>query len=138
MSASLVIYFTTIYMYIHFETRGVALWLWAKIVQLRLDNIKRENSRHHVRFQKNRLLPTGGTHGNFYRHPERWGGRDQLVPVDLTVVDSLIEKHMPPRLFQFGTDEMVALCESLYAGIGSPEVSAVNGWAVFTAMIGQL
>jgi hypothetical protein len=58
--------------------------------------------------------------------------------VDLTVVDSLIEKHMIPGLFQFGTDEMVALCESLYAGIGSPEVSAVNGWAVFTAMISQL
>ncbi|KAJ7082929.1 hypothetical protein B0H15DRAFT_803055 [Mycena belliarum] len=28
--------------------QGVALWLWAKIVQLRLDNIKRENARHHV------------------------------------------------------------------------------------------
>ncbi|KAJ7185212.1 hypothetical protein C8R46DRAFT_881931, partial [Mycena filopes] len=117
---------------------GVALWLWAKITQLRLNAIKRENSRHHVRFQRNKLLPTGGRHGDFYSKPEKWGGKDQLIPVDLAVIDRLIEKYTPPRLFQFGTDEMVSLCEGLYEEVGSPEVSAVNGWAVFTAMIGKL
>ncbi|KAJ7163849.1 hypothetical protein C8R43DRAFT_879192 [Mycena crocata] len=118
--------------------QGVALWLWAKITQLRLDNIKRENSRHHVRFQRNKLLPTGGKHGDFYKNPEKWGGRDQLVPVDVAVIDYLIETYTPPRLFQFGTDEMVSLCEVLFSAVGTPEVSAVNGWAVFTAMIAQL
>ncbi|KAJ7863354.1 hypothetical protein B0H14DRAFT_3444217 [Mycena olivaceomarginata] len=118
--------------------QGVSLWLWEKIVQLCLDDIRRENSRHRVRFQRNKLLPTGGTHGEFYKHPERWGGRDQLVPVDVAVVDRLIEMHTPPRLFQFGTDEMVALCEGLYSSIGCPDVSAINGWDVFKAMINQL
>ncbi|KAJ7439477.1 hypothetical protein FB451DRAFT_1301899 [Mycena latifolia] len=118
--------------------KGVALWLWAKIVQLRLDNIKRENARHHVRYQRGKLLPTGGRIGEFYSHPEKWGGRDQLVPVDIAVVDRLIEQYTPPDLFQFGTDEMVALCEDLYKAVGSLDVSSVNGWAVFTAMIGQL
>ncbi|KAJ7182577.1 hypothetical protein C8R43DRAFT_868246 [Mycena crocata] len=117
---------------------GVALWLWAKITQLRLDQIQRENNRHFVCKQKNSLLPTGGRHSDFYAHPEKWGGTDQLIPVDVTVIDTLIEKYTPPKLFQFGSDEMVALCEALYEAVGSPEVSAVNGWMVFTAMIGQL
>ncbi|KAJ6470227.1 hypothetical protein C8R47DRAFT_988782, partial [Mycena vitilis] len=118
--------------------KGVALWLWAKVTQSRLDGIRRENFRHHVRKQKGKLLPTGGRIGEFYTRPDKWGGRDQLVSVDLTVIDALIEEHSPPRLFQFGTDEMVDLCKGLYKAIGSPEVSARNGWAVFTAMIGQL
>jgi hypothetical protein len=58
--------------------------------------------------------------------------------VDLPVVDYLIEKYTPPRLFQFGTDEMVNLCEGLYEAVGKPDVSAVNGWAICTAMISQL
>ncbi|KAJ6596489.1 hypothetical protein B0H10DRAFT_1828332, partial [Mycena sp. CBHHK59/15] len=117
---------------------GVALWLWVKITQLRLDKIQRENNRHFVRKQKGKLLPTGGRHGDFYVHPEKWGATDQLIPVDIAVIDRLIEKYTPPDLFQFGTDEMVELCEGLYKDVGSPEVSSVKGWAVFTAMINKL
>ena len=58
--------------------------------------------------------------------------------LSIAVIDRLIEKYTPPDLFQFGTDEMVELCEGLYKDVGSPEVSSVNGWPVLTAMINKL
>ncbi|KAJ7204892.1 hypothetical protein C8J57DRAFT_1541993 [Mycena rebaudengoi] len=105
------------------NVKGVALWLWAKITKLRLDKIQGENNRHFVRKQKGKLLPTGGCHGDFYVHPEKWGATDQLIPVNIAVIDRLTEKYTPPDLFQFGTDEMVELCEGLYKDVGSPEVT---------------
>ncbi|KAJ6536668.1 hypothetical protein B0H10DRAFT_2181829 [Mycena sp. CBHHK59/15] len=117
---------------------GVSLWLWAKITQQRLDQIMDENRCHKVRKQRNSLLPTGSRTGDFYKHLERWGGHDQLIPVDPLVIDDLIERHTLPGLLQFGTDEMVDLCKRLYRTVGSPAISAKNGWVVFSAMISQL
>ncbi|CAK5270489.1 unnamed protein product [Mycena citricolor] len=119
---------------------GVCLWLWGRIVQLRLDKIQYENGIHRVRKQASRLLPTGGRIIDFYEHPERYGGDMQLISIDdihLPLIDHLIEEHSPAEKLQFGSNDMVVLCEAIFAGIGSPDVSALNGWAVFSHMIAK-
>lgn len=115
--------------------RGVAWWLWAKIVQNCLDDILEENRLHRVRKQKKSLLPTGGHHINFYTRPEDWAGSNQLIDISSNDVDRLLAEYDHPELFQFGSNEMVALCERLFTAVGNPVVSATNVWAVFTAMI---
>ncbi|KAF7293193.1 hypothetical protein HMN09_01197300 [Mycena chlorophos] len=113
-----------------------ARWVWAKAVQHRLDKHVRENGRHHIRTQKKSRLPTGGRIKDFYEHPDRYGGRAQLIQVDLGLVDRLIEEHTPSDLFQFAsTPEMELVCGLTYAAIGSPEISSLNAWPVFTAMV---
>ncbi|KAF7293373.1 hypothetical protein MIND_01114100 [Mycena indigotica] len=117
----------------------IAVFVWGMAVQRRLDEYKRENALHRVRKQKNVLLPTGGRHKDFYEHPERWGGKDQLIPVDMAIVNKLIEEHTPPDLYQFTSNAaMEALCQALYSAVQQPEVSSRNAWAVFTAMVNAL
>lgn len=113
------------------------MWLWAKVVQNRLDQIVQENHLHRVRKQTKSLLPTGGRHINFFKRPEDWGGRNQLIKIPSDDIDKLLAEYDHPELFQFGTDGMVALCERLFAAVGSPTMSANNGWIVFSDMIAK-
>jgi hypothetical protein len=108
------------------------------ITQNRLDVILHENQCHKIRKQKGSLLPTGGRVKDFYTKPHKWHGKDQLIEVPVDVIDRLIIEHTPPGLFQFGTDAMVNLAQGLFETVGSPDVGANNGWAVFTAMMAHL
>ncbi|KAJ7061419.1 hypothetical protein C8F01DRAFT_1369564 [Mycena amicta] len=121
------------------HNQDFAVYVWGKAVQHRLDEHKRENDYHRVRRQKNSCLPTGGRHKDFYEQPHKWGGIDQLIPVDMQLVDRLIDEHTPADLFQFASSAMMeAVCEVAYNTIGAPEVSSHNAWHVFAAMINSL
>ncbi len=113
----------------------MARWLWAQIVQLRLDKILAESQTHRVRKQPGRLLPTGGRRRDFYTRPEDWGGENLLISVPVEDIDNLLEEFDKPELLQFGSDSMVNLCESIYRAVGSPKLEAKSGWIIFTSMI---
>lgn len=113
----------------------MALWLWGRIVQERLDAIVIENGNHFVRYQKKSLLPTGGRRIDFFQNPERWGGTDQLITVNMDDIEKLLEEYDLPEYTQFGSNEMVTLCQVLYSSIGSPQLSASIGWVVWGEMI---
>ena len=120
---------------LHCYTSGVSFWLWGRIVQLRLDEIVEEKKYHKVKFQKHILLPSGARHIDMYLSPEEWGGENQLIPIPSDDIDELLEKYDRPDLLQFGSDEMVGLCEALYEAVGSPKLSASVGWRIFQEMI---
>ncbi|KAJ3506413.1 hypothetical protein NLJ89_g6882 [Agrocybe chaxingu] len=117
---------------------GVSRWLWALIVQLRLNRIVHESQTHRVRYQKKVLLPSGGRREDFYKQPWKWGGEDQLIKVPTEDVDRLLDEFDDPASIQFGTDEMVTTCEKAFIAIGSPNLSAKVGWKVFKEMIDYL
>jgi hypothetical protein len=100
-----------------------------------LDAIIVENGNHYVRHQKKSLLPTGGRRIDFYQNPGRWGGTDQLIKVNVNDIDKLLEEYDLPEYTQFGSNEMVELCQGLYNSIGSPQVSASIGWVVWGEMM---
>jgi len=70
-----------------------------------------------------------------YTSPEEWGGENQLIPIPSEDLDELLKKFDRPDLLQFGSDEMVALCEALYESVGSPKLSASVGWRIFQEMV---
>ncbi|KAJ7194165.1 hypothetical protein GGX14DRAFT_576656 [Mycena pura] len=116
--------------------QDVSIFVWAKAVQFCLDRHMEEHNRHRIRKQKNSCLPTGGRPIDFYQRPHEFGGRKQLIPVDMAVVDRLIKEHTPDDLEQMAsTTEMEEVCQLAFKAIGAPEVSARNGWDVFRAMI---
>ncbi len=94
-----------------------------------------ESEIHRIRKQEGSLLPTGGRRIDFYKHPEEWGLENQLIPIPLDDIDRRLAEYDRPDILQFGTDEMVGLCENLLAAIGSPELSAKVGWNVFSQML---
>ncbi len=116
-------------------SRGISLWLWGNIVQECLDRYCVENANHKVRFQKKSLLPTGGRRIDFYESPEDYNGKNQLIEIPREDIENLILEHDRPDLLQFGTDEMVELCETLYAKIGSPSLLPIDGWVIFRQLI---
>jgi len=74
------------------------------------------HAKHVIRKQKKVNLPTGGRPDDFYKNPEAYGGKNTLIKVDETHIDQLYQDLLPSRLFQFGTDESVALASKLYLG----------------------
>ena len=116
--------------------RGISLWLWAKVVQNRLDDFMHTSATYRIRKQPKIHLPSGGRPIDFYEQPEKYGGKDMLIRIpDPTAIDRLIAEHTQPDIFQFGSDEIVDLAQRLYTAVHQPEVSAKNAWAIFKAMI---
>ncbi|KIY47705.1 hypothetical protein FISHEDRAFT_44855, partial [Fistulina hepatica ATCC 64428] len=113
----------------------IACWIWAKIVQAKLDEIVAQNRVHRVRYQKKSLLPTGGRHIDFYNQPERWGGHNMLVPVPRDVLDDLYSKYARPDLMSFVPNAWEVFCRNAYEQIGSPDLLAKEGWNIFTSII---
>ncbi|KAF7307411.1 hypothetical protein MIND_00535500 [Mycena indigotica] len=119
--------------------REVAVFVWGMAVQRRLDEHKHESALHQIRKQRKSLLPTGGRPRDFYNHPERWGGTNQLIAVDSSIIDKLITENTPSDLRQFTSSAvMEALCQMAYKAVGSPEVSSRNAWNTFTAMVNEI
>ncbi|KAF8532126.1 hypothetical protein JB92DRAFT_3262896 [Gautieria morchelliformis] len=115
-----------------------AVWLWAQVVQDRLNHLRDENAVHKVHKQARVILPTGGRIEDFYNNPEKWGGKEMLVPVDEEVIERLLLEHTPQRLFQFGTDEGNRLAQALFEQLGCPKVDVRNAWATWRNMIDLL
>ncbi|EAU82186.2 hypothetical protein CC1G_10588 [Coprinopsis cinerea okayama7 len=57
----------------------VARWVWAQIVQAKLDALMIENASHRIRGQRNILLPSDARREDLYNHPEEYGGEKGLL-----------------------------------------------------------
>ena len=94
-----------------------------------------EKKYHKVKHQKDILLPSSAQHIDMFEFSERWEGEDQLISIPANDIDGLLEEYNQPNLLQFGSNEMVELCEALYNAIGTPKLSASASWEVFKAMV---
>ncbi|KAF5331244.1 hypothetical protein D9611_013141 [Ephemerocybe angulata] len=111
-------------------------WLWAQIVQVRLDEYLETSAYHIVRKQKDILLPSGARRIDIYQSPEEFDGEDLLIPIPAEDIDRLLAQYDKPYLTQFGSDEEVALFQDIYISIGSPKLVAREGWSIFKRMVG--
>ncbi|GJJ16213.1 hypothetical protein Clacol_010509 [Clathrus columnatus] len=111
-------------------------WLWAKVVQARLNHVREQQIFHRVRLQRKVLLPTGGTPHDFYTNPEKFRGTNLLIKIqDMTMVDLLLEEHSSERFLQFGDEKSVPLFEELYTRVGKPELRLRDTWNVWRSMM---
>jgi hypothetical protein len=100
-----------------------------------LDDIISENQIHRVRKQRNILLPSGGRRIGFYRNPEKYGGKDRIIPIPDDTLNELLAQYDKPDPLLFGSREQVTWCEEIHTAIGAPKLSARGGWGVFSKMI---
>ena len=92
---------------------------------------------HKIHKQKKILLPSGARQIDIdiYEHPEDHDLMDCLIKIPQKDIDQLLLEYDQPDLLQFSTDKEVALCESIYTVIGSPQLRANVGWQVFHDMV---
>ncbi|KZV94394.1 hypothetical protein EXIGLDRAFT_708816 [Exidia glandulosa HHB12029] len=114
---------------------ALARWLWAQAVQYRLDEYVRIKTKQKIAWNKKTLLPTGATPYELATYPQRWGAQNMLTPLPQETIDLLVRDYYKPDVFQFGTDEEVAVYEDVFARLSCPPVHWTNAWNIYDAMI---
>lgn len=95
------------------------------------------NSRR-MRKQATKILPSGVAPNFAYSAPEQFGGRNCLLPVDVTVVDEILVKLR--QEFDYLTDwgvpeEFSRKAEEGIAKLRIKEITMTNVWIMFAALL---
>ncbi|GJJ14738.1 hypothetical protein Clacol_009005 [Clathrus columnatus] len=118
--------------------RELATWLWARLVQTRLDRLRERQAHHQIRLQRKVLLPTGGTPYNFYHAPWRYQGENMLIKIpesQMSEFDEVCEENAAEKFLQFGDDESVLLFEALYTDLRAPKLTLTTTWIVWRGVV---
>ncbi|KAJ3897859.1 hypothetical protein F5879DRAFT_1026797 [Lentinula edodes] len=114
-------------------------WIWYPLVQRELDTFCLEQNSHCVRKQKDKLLPSGGSADDFYFFPEKYGGQNCGIVVDMKIVDQLLDDAVEGQgRMRYVDEEFESLADAAYVAIGAPSIDLHSAWIVFRHMIAQL
>jgi len=111
-------------------------WIWFPLVQHELDKFVDTQNNHHIWHQSNKNLPNGGTPNEFYRHPNHFGGSSCLIPIDLNVIDKLLEEAEEGHCLMWYVDEgFEEIANEAYVAVGKPIITLHSAWKVFCIMV---
>jgi hypothetical protein len=94
-----------------------------------------------VRKQKDKRLPSGVSPNTAYTFPEEYGGRNCLQPVDVVVIQEMLDEMQEEkdRLSDWGVPEDFAQRAQRALDVYSVgEVNLTNIWFVFQAVLREL
>ena len=117
------------------------MWLWPPLIQQELDKFRHYANNHRVRKQKDKILPSGVSPNMAYLFPEKFGATNCLEPVDLTVVQEILDglQEEKERLTDWGVpEEFAARAKTVYDTLPVEEVTLLNIWLVFALMAPRL
>ncbi|KAJ3502730.1 hypothetical protein NMY22_g18492 [Coprinellus aureogranulatus] len=114
---------------------GLSLWVWAMVVQDKLDSLLIENRYHKIRGQQKTLLPSNARRIDLYDCPGNYDALDCKKDVPEEEIDRLLAEWDDPSLFRFGSEASVSVYNDLYRAIGSPKPLASMGWFIFYSML---
>jgi hypothetical protein len=94
------------------------------------------DSRNAARMRKDNLNPgpSGMSRDQAFALPERWGGRNCLLQVDVEVIRKMKEDIGGEALLEFVSVEFSQRAQLAYDSLGISELTFENIWAVFTQM----
>lgn len=90
-----------------------------------------------VRKDNLKVLPSGkgATPDHIYSFPEEYNLKDQLIAVDRNVIRELKLQLGGDSILDFVRVEFAELALQIYGDLGSPPISSVNAWCVFSCML---
>ncbi|KAK7018706.1 hypothetical protein VNI00_018299 [Paramarasmius palmivorus] len=111
-------------------------WLWSTLIQSELDHLLERLNNHKVRKDKEKKNPSGARPDHAFACPEQFGGQSGLLkPVDLDVIDALMEELGGEELIQFVSPEYAARAKSVFDSLGVSQLTMENVWNIFSAML---
>lgn len=87
-----------------------------------------------MRKDNNKPGPSGMSRNEAFSMPEKWGGRNCLLPVDVEVVREIKEAMGGDALLDFVVPEYAAQVQAAYDSLGISELTLENVWNVFEAL----
>ncbi|KZT47796.1 hypothetical protein CALCODRAFT_513588 [Calocera cornea HHB12733] len=115
-----------------------ARWVWARTVQLKLDQYMFEKNNMKIRQQKRSHLPCGHSPDQMWFHPHEYNLDNCLVPVPDYILDQLIELYTPVGLFEFVPPHVGEFLEGVYSRFGRPILNIHSAWNVYQRMLTEV
>ena len=112
-------------------------WLWAKLLRQELAASIAFRNGAPVRRQKEKDGFSGMSRAEAFTLPERWGGRNCLLPLrpdQVDVVKEIMEAMGGEELIQFNSKEYRIRAQQAYDTLTISKLSFQNVWHVFRAM----
>ena len=79
-----------------------------------------------MRRQKEKPGPSGMSHNEAFVMPEKWGGHNCLLPVDVDIVHQIKEEMGGDSLLEFVTDEYSRQAQTAYDTLGIRKLTLEN------------
>jgi hypothetical protein len=117
------------------------MWLWPPIIQKELDKFRFQANNRRVRKQKHKTLPSGVSPNTAYSFPEKFGATDRLQPVEIPVVQAMLEQMQEAKdaLDDWGVPAVFARrAQAAYEQTRIPSISISNVWFVFQCILLRL
>ncbi|KZS92199.1 hypothetical protein SISNIDRAFT_401499, partial [Sistotremastrum niveocremeum HHB9708] len=114
--------------------RALVDWIWVPLIQQEVNKYIEGFNDRPIRRQPEKNGPSGASHNKSYRHPELFGGSDQLIPVNPRLIDLLLADHPGEEATQFFPPWFHELALEAYRRVGSPELSFMQAWSTFRLM----
>jgi len=120
--------------------RHLAKWLWPPVIQNELDRFCGFANNRRIRKQKDKILPSGITPNNAYLFPEEFSGTEFLQPVEIQVIEEILEDLKPQKdaLSDWGVPPEFAIHAENIMGRIDIKVDLANVWIVFRAILSYL
>ena len=110
-------------------------WLWPTLVQKELDQLRDRFNAHKVRYDKNKILPSGVSPNVAYALLERYNAVDCLQVVDRHVVRGIMDAMGGDDLIRFVDIEFAVRAQNVFNSLNLPTVTLDNVWYIFQAMM---
>ncbi|KAF7288886.1 hypothetical protein MIND_01404500 [Mycena indigotica] len=118
-------------------------WTFPPLIQAELDEFQQYWNSHTVRFQKEKLMPSGHVPSDAREHPEAYGGIDCFIQVPRATVNELREtlsEEVGPREqhLEWVSPSFDVFATLVYNSIGKPLLTLENSWKVFSDMASKM
>ncbi|KIK76851.1 hypothetical protein PAXRUDRAFT_168580, partial [Paxillus rubicundulus Ve08.2h10] len=109
-------------------------WIWPKLLRKDLQETMNFHNGACMRKDKDKIGPSGMSRNEAFSLPEKWGGHNCLLSVDVNVVREIKVKMGGNALLEFTSVEFSAHAQAAYDTLGITELTVENVWHVFHAM----
>ncbi|KAF8573556.1 hypothetical protein K439DRAFT_1649981 [Ramaria rubella] len=110
-------------------------WLWPKLIQQELDQLRDHFNNHRVRKDKNKILPSGMSPNVALSQYQRLGAENMLQRVDCAVVRQLREELGGEDLIRFVSLDYAAQAQASFDTLNVHELNMLNVWEIFRDML---
>ncbi|KAF8482338.1 hypothetical protein JB92DRAFT_3149094 [Gautieria morchelliformis] len=117
------------------EQYELVQWLWPKLIQQELDELRDRFNNHRVQKDRNKVLPSGVSPNEAFTLHEEYGAENLLQPVNKGVVRELMVSIGGDDLIRFVSVEYAVHAQEVYYSLGIQKLTMFNVWTVFQAML---
>ncbi|KAF8493812.1 hypothetical protein JB92DRAFT_2749807 [Gautieria morchelliformis] len=110
-------------------------WLWPRLIQQELDEVKERFNNHPMHHDKNKTLPSGVSPNVAYTTYLEYGAVNCIQQVDMDVVHALKEETGGEELVCFISCQYKTHSKAVYEMLGVHKLTLQNVWDVFSHML---